>query len=443
MHQRPARQREAVLRAWTRSGSKKKQLLAKTVLGLAKLAWSQSNPLLHRAIGYPDVPRNWRPPSASAVPDSLFEFEFVQFPPPKPRPAPFDGLDDGTGRHGAHMPPPRPPPSIVLTTDVVIVGSGCGGAVAAAILASAPYCQRVLVLDKGYHHPRTHLPMAQSAGMQALFENGGFIAVDNNSVTTVAGSTWGGGGTVNWSVSLRPSAHVRREWAETCGLRFLAPRDDGYGSDEGRAFDEALDRVSAGAGVGIADCFANDAGHNHANRVMRDGCAALGWESRISPQNTGGAAHYCGQCHLGCGSGEKRGPDIAWLPKAARAGAKFIEGFTVERVLFDDDDGEDGVEPGVAGRPAREAGGARGNTGDETGRMRRAVGVVGTWTSRDRRHGTTGPEEERVKRRVIVKAKRVIIAAGSLWSPVLLLNSGLTVCPPEPMSTEPPRQTDF
>lgn len=37
----------------------------------------------------------------------------------------------------------------------------------------------------------------------------------------------------------------------------------------------------------------------------------------------------------------------------------------------------------------------------------------------------TGPDDERVVREVVVRAKKVIISSGTLWSPIILKNSGL------------------
>src|SRR5690606_24081832 len=99
-----------------------------------------------------------------------------------------------------------------------------------------------------------------------------------------------------------------------------------------------------------------------------DGCARLGWDTDVTPVNSGGREHYCGRCNLGCASQGKRGPPVSWLPAAAAAGARFVEGFAVERVVLETD--------------------AEGK--------RVARGVVGTWTSRDARGGVDGPWDERV-----------------------------------------------
>ena len=95
---------------------------------------------------------------------------------------------------------------------------------------------------------------------------------------------------------------------------------------------------------------------------------------------------------------QKQGPVVTWLPDAARAGAKFVEGFKVDRVLF-----------------------------DQSGGRKKAIGVDGTWTSRNSRGQIDGPLSERTVRKVVVRAKKVIISCGALWSPIVLMNSGLKV----------------
>lgn len=299
----------------------------------------------HRIIGYTDAPSDWQRVKG-------YDFRFIQVPP---------GSDVHT-----------------IDTDVVIVGSGCGGAVAAKNIAAAGH--RVLVVDKAYHFSPTHFPMPQVPALHNLFDNGG-IYITESGTSVLAASAWGGGGTVNWSVSLRPPKYVREEWAKD-GLPFFDKPE----------FDECLDRVWGFAGASV-----DGIRHNHGNNVMLDGSKKLGFTAREAAQNTGGKPHYCGRCHLGCGSAVKRGPTVSWLPEAAQNGAEFMEGFTAENVIFDAD----------------------GKT---------AIGVEGEWASR--RPGEDDGSEL-IQRRVRIRAKKVIISAGTLRSPLLLMGSGIQVSFPK------------
>lgn len=271
--------------------------------------------------------------------------------------------------------PPGSEPE-VIETDVVIVGSGCGGGVCAKNLAEAGH--RVVVVEKAYHFPAEHLPMSEKDAGIHLFMNGGVDASEDNSISVIAGQAWGGGGTVNWSASLQTQGFVRREWAER-GLSFFTSSE----------YQTCLDRVCHRMGVST-----DHIEHNFANKVILEGSRKLGYNAKDVPQNTGGNKHYCGYCTLGCGAAEKQGPVVSWLPDAEKAGAHFIEGFDCEKVLFDESSGR-----------------------------KVAVGVQGTWTSRDGNRGVTGTD--RTKRQVIINAKRVIVSAGTMQSPLLLLRSGL------------------
>lgn len=196
----------------------------------------------------------------------------------------------------------------------------------------------------------------------------------------VAGQAWGGGGTINWSACLQTQGYVRKEWAKT-GLPFFTTAE----------FQTCLDTACERMGASAAALT-----HNPGNDVLLEGARRLGWSAKPVPQNTGGKQHYCGYCTLGCGSCEKRGPAVSYLPDAARAGCKFVEGFNVSKVLFAD-----------AKRNGKQV----------------ATGIRGTWTSRDTQGGVAG--EPMVRRKLQINAKRVIVSCGTMQSPLLLKRSGL------------------
>ena len=265
----------------------------------------------------------------------------------------------------------------IVETDVVIVGSGCGGGVCAKNLAEAGH--RVIVVDKAYHWGPEHLPMTERDSGIHLFANGGIESSDDSSIGVIAGQAWGGGGTVNWSASLQTQGYVRKEWADQ-GMPFFTSS----------AFQDSLDRVCHRMGVSTEYVE-----HNINNSSLSEGARKLGYSHKMVPQNTGGKKHYCGYCTLGCGAAEKQGPVVSFLPDAENAGAQFIEGFEAEKVVFENIEGK-----------------------------KTATGVKGRWVSRDSSGGVSG--NDRTSREVIIKAKRIIVSAGTLQSPLLLQRSGLT-----------------
>ncbi|KAI1841489.1 hypothetical protein JX266_012329 [Neoarthrinium moseri] len=342
----PAEAREKVIKSWQTSYFTAFRGLAKSVSMLGQKTWVQSSQLFLQLSGWTDIPENYQAGKAA-------DYTFKQFGP-------------GAGPE-------------TIETDVVVVGSGCGGGVCAKVLAEAGH--RVLVVDKGYYFSPAQLPMKSHIAEINLFESGGLMSVDDGSMSVLAGSTWGGGGSVNWGVSLQTPDYVRREWASKRGLDFFTSSD----------FQGSLDRVCEF--MGVSDSAVRQ---NHRGQVLLDGAEKLGWKAKVTPHNSANKDHHCGHCHLGCGSAGKQGPAVSWLPAAARAGAEFIEGFQVERVTF-----------------------------DTFASGKKASGVVGKWISRDQEGGLTGSVTERVSRDVVIKAKRVVVSCGTLWSPVVLKNSGL------------------
>ena len=343
IHDQPFDFRERVFASWDMSRLPPLRAIYRALTASFKKTWASVSPTIGPVIGFPRVPIHGKPAAG-------FNYEFLQFPP---------GEQPET-----------------VETDVVIVGSGCGGAVAAKNLAEAGH--RVLVVEKSYHYPTDHFPMGFAEGNVNLFESGGATMSDDGSMAILAGSTWGGGGTVNWSASLQTQNYVRQEWSDG-GLPFFTSLD----------FQKSMDRVCERMGVDTAHIE-----HNHANETILDGAKKLGYAAKAVPQNTGNGEHYCGYCMMGCPSGGKKGPTESFLIDAAKAGAVFAEGFHVDKVLFSRNSGN-----------------------------RAAWGVKGTWTSRDSHLGTDS--QDAVRREVIIKAKKVIVSSGTLQSPLLLLRSGV------------------
>ncbi|KAI9337704.1 GMC oxidoreductase-domain-containing protein [Zopfochytrium polystomum] len=272
---------------------------------------------------------------------------------------------------------------IELEYDVVVVGSGAGGGVVAAELARAGHS--VLVLEKAKYTPPSRLSFQSLDSFAHLFEQSGFLSSADGSMGILAGSAWGGGTYVNWSASLRPPLKVRKEWAKDYGLDYFLSPD----------YDRALDAVCARIGVTL-----DGVAHNVSNTLLMEGCKKIGYPCDEVPQNTGGADHRCGFCTYGCPYGEKLGTHQTFLHDAADAGAAFLEGAYVSRVL-------------ISPAKPRSAAGSR----------PRATGVrvlVGG--------GQDGhpPTEAQATYRLTVLARRAVVSScGSLSTPALLLRSGL------------------
>ncbi|KAK9120316.1 hypothetical protein Syun_017933 [Stephania yunnanensis] len=265
--------------------------------------------------------------------------------------------------------------SIIISCDVVVVGSGSGGGVAAGILAKAGY--KVLVLEKGDYFARSALSLLEGPTMDQMYEGSGFMATADLGVMILAGSTVGGGSTVNWSASIKTPKHVRKEWCEEEELEL-------FGSG---MYEEAMEAVCDRMGV---QSEAVEEGLN--NCVLRRGCVELGYPVTNIPRNAP-ADHYCGWCCFGCKDGRKQGTAETWLVDAVDSGnALILPNCKALKVLYS----------------------------QRSNKKREAIGVVFEHEVENKKK-----KKKKKKQSYVVKSRVTVVAAGALETPALLRRSGL------------------
>ncbi len=255
-----------------------------------------------------------------------------------------------------------------LEADVVVVGSGAGAGVVARELSGAG--RSVLVLEAGAFVPEPEMPTDELAAFDQLYLDHGLASTWDGSVSILAGAGVGGGTTINWMTCLAAPPAVRREWAQEHGLA-------GFDGAEGDA-DYAA--IKGELGVTAAPAMpAKDA-------ALIAGARVLGIEAALTERNAAGCTS-CGSCPFGCRAGTKRSGLQAHLADATLRGARLVAGARVDRVL-------------VEGR--------------------RTVGVEAT-VSVGAVDGAPA-----ASRRLTVRARQVVLAAGALRSPAILIRSGLS-----------------
>jgi len=188
------------------------------------------------------------------------------------------------------------------------------------------------------------------------------FSVGNTIIPIWMGRMVGGSTAINGGTSFRTPPWILERWCEELGTDAFAPEEmNRHFERVERVLDVRPARKEVIGPIGD---------------VMARGCDALGWShlriSRNAPDCDGS-----GFCDFGCPSGARRSADVAYLPPALEGGAILLSGTKVERIF---------VEGG------------------------RATGVLGR---------TSGGREIRVL------ARAVVLAGGTIPTPVLLLDQGL------------------
>jgi choline dehydrogenase-like flavoprotein len=276
-----------------------------------------------------------------------------------------------------HGPVPSEAP-LTLDADVAVVGSGAGGGVIAAELAAAG--RSVVVLEAGPFVDEAGLPTNELDAYSQLYLNHGLLTTWDGSITMLAGSAVGGGTLVNWMTSIPAPGDVRAEWA----------RDHRIDGVDGAEFDADVAAIEADLGVADATVIPPNDG-----AILR-GAAALGWEAAPIRRN-GTDCGGCGSCPFGCPRGTKQSGIRVHLARAAAAGTRIVDRARVTRILV-----ENGSAVGLEANVLL---------------VDPATGEPVPGPDGDPAHPRT--------RRLVVRAPQVVVAAGALRSPVVLLASGL------------------
>ena len=200
------------------------------------------------------------------------------------------------------------------TFDVVIVGSGAGGGTVAKELA--PLCRegmRIAVLEWGPKLKEEEFTGREAEMAEKLyFDNGGFLTRDR-AMTLAFARAYGGSTVVYTGTSLPLPEEVLSRWGLQ-GLEHadLRRRSQKYLTENNVHLLEE-DRI------------------NDNNRFFFDACRKLGYRVEQFPVNVKGC-QGSGLCNLGCPNAAKQGTHRVQLPAAEAAGVEVITNCKVERI---------------------------------------------------------------------------------------------------------------
>jgi choline dehydrogenase-like flavoprotein len=293
-----------------------------------------------------------------------------------------------------------------LHADVCVIGAGAGGTVAAAELAEGG--ARVVVLEQGAHHDPDGFTARPMEMMARLYRDGGqMVTLGTPPIPLLLGRGLGGTTLVNSGTCFRTPAPVLECWRREFGLEL-----------DGGELDPCFERVERA--LSVAEVSPELAGANAA--VARRGAEQLGWSHGYLRRNARGCVGS-GVCAFGCPTSAKQHTGITYLPRARAAGATVLTGADVQRIVV-----EGGRARGVRAR-LRVTDGARLRVTDGARRgvtdgARRGDGE-GVLGEREGRSGHSHVEVERSWGEVEVRAPRVVLAAGTIHTPLLLARNGL------------------
>ncbi len=253
---------------------------------------------------------------------------------------------------------------LALEADVAIVGTGAGGAVAAEILAKAGLS--VVLIEEGPLKSSRDFNMRESEAYPQLYHDSAGRKTRDKAITILQGRCVGGSTTVNWTTSFRTPPATLAYWDKQLGLKecsvaALAP------------WFEAMEQRLSISPWAVPP--------NENNDLLRRGAAKLGIETGIIRRNVKACADL-GYCGMGCPIDAKQSMLVTTIPAALALGARLLTRTRVDKLVF--------------------------SGGRVSAIECRVMDERGVW-----------PRAPRIR----VAARHVVLAAGAIGSPGILLRS--------------------
>jgi choline dehydrogenase-like flavoprotein len=257
--------------------------------------------------------------------------------------------------------------AVTETVDVCIVGSGAAGAILAWELSDRGHS--VILLEKGGYRTRDMMTQREDEMMPVLYKNGGFLFAVPSGIAIAQGMCVGGSTVINDAVCFRAPNTVLEWWTDQHKVEGVTSSDlDGY-------YSKVEKRIH------VSEVQPWELNEN--NKVLQRGAASLGWEAGPNLRNCRNC-RQCGFCQMGCYYGTKQSMLETYIPDTQQYHSDLVK-------IYSDCGAEKVVTSGG-----------------------RAVGVKAASKGLDGRAFD-----------VNVKAKVVILSAGTIASSALLLQSGL------------------
>ncbi|MBF0353481.1 MAG: GMC family oxidoreductase [SAR324 cluster bacterium] len=248
--------------------------------------------------------------------------------------------------------------------DVVVIGSGAGGAAIADIL-TRKYNLAVAIVEEGMFWDRRSLQDSSFRMTAKLYRYFGMQRTEGTAPILIPTGIGVGGTTlINCGTSFRTPESVINRWNEELNVGIsVAEMKPFFEQVEQKLHVQPGEKKYLGP---IAD-------------VVAAGADKLGYSHHPLPRSALGCDGQ-GACSTGCPSGAKMSTNVSYIPSALKHGASLFTGYRAEQIL---------VEHGQA-----------------VGVIARVPGVDASWNLK-------------------IRAKCVILAAGSLITPRILYENGI------------------
>ena len=252
-----------------------------------------------------------------------------------------------------------------LHGDIVIIGSGAGGGTSAEILAKAGL--KVILIEAGPLRTSNDFDMDERKAYKDLYQEHAGRMNKDGSLSILQGRCVGGTTVVNWTSSFRTPSPTLKHWQTQYQVKGC--------SDEDMApwFEKMEKRLNISPWPVPA---------NENNAVLSRGADKLGIPWKVIPRNVLGCWNL-GFCGTGCPTNAKQSMLVTTIPEALKHDSKLIYNACAEQLIFDD-------------------------------KQQKVVAVK--VHALDERHQKTGIE-------LTIKADNIILAAGGINSPALMLRS--------------------
>lgn len=257
--------------------------------------------------------------------------------------------------------------SQTFDADVVVIGTGAGGGAAAYELASRGLA--VVILEEGEYHGRKDFTGKLTELVPKLYRGwGGTVTLGNTVIPVPVGRSVGGTTTINSGTCMRTPNAVLKGWTKE-GLRSFTPQ----------VMAPYFDSVETMINVERAEIkFVGEIAE-----VVKQGAEAVGFTQSHGLMRNAKGCDGQGLCQFGCPTDAKQSTNVSYIPRALEAGAFLFTGMKADQFIYSD------------------------NRDSIRGLHARGVGSDG------------------VTRHLKINADTVIVAAGTFFTPQLLVSNGI------------------